>query len=112
MPSKKATSSNQKGKTAAANNSKLKRPTKASQGYKVHFIPSVMLLESAARNDVEEVRRLLMLGVSPDSTNEDGLTALHQVSVDIILVNDVFYGQLRVNRLCELCPEKFALHVS
>lgn len=48
--------------------------------YKVHFVPSVMLLESAARNDVQEVRRLLMLGVSPDSTNEDGLTALHQVS--------------------------------
>jgi len=82
MPSKKATSSNQKGKTAAANNSKLKRPTKGSQGYKVHFVPSVMLLEAAARNDVEEVRRLLMLGVSPDSTNEDGLTALHQCCID------------------------------
>lgn len=27
------------------------------------------------------VRKLLMLGVSPDSTNEDGLTALHQVSL-------------------------------
>lgn len=25
------------------------------------------------------VRRLLMKGVNPDSTNEDGLTALHQV---------------------------------
>ena len=48
--------------------------------YKVHFVPSVMLLESAARNDIDEVRRLLMLGVNPDSTNEDGLTALHQVS--------------------------------
>ncbi|XP_015785680.1 protein phosphatase 1 regulatory subunit 16A [Tetranychus urticae] len=50
--------------------------------YKVHFVPSVMLLEAAARNDVEEVRRLLMLGVSPDSTNEDGLTALHQCCID------------------------------
>jgi hypothetical protein len=38
-----------------------------------------MLLEAAARNDLEEVRRLLEAGVSPDSTNEDGLTALHQV---------------------------------
>lgn len=28
------------------------------------------------------VRRLLMLGVSPDSTNEDGLTALHQCCID------------------------------
>lgn len=27
---------------------------KKSSGYKVHFIPSVMLLEAATRNDVEE----------------------------------------------------------
>jgi len=48
----------------------------------VRFIHSVMLLEAAARNDIEEVRRLLMQGVSPDSTNEDGLTALHQCCID------------------------------
>jgi hypothetical protein len=30
------------------------------------------------------VRRLLMKGVSPDSTNEDGLTALHQVCVGLV----------------------------
>lgn len=34
-------------------------------------------------NDVSalyiSVRKLLMAGVSPDETNEDGLTALHQV---------------------------------
>jgi protein phosphatase 1 regulatory subunit 16A len=41
-----------------------------------------MLLEAAARNDIDEVRRLLMLSVSPDSTNEDGLTALHQCCID------------------------------
>ncbi|KAG1677111.1 Protein phosphatase 1 regulatory subunit 16A [Nymphon striatum] len=35
--------------------------------YKVHFVP---------------FRRLLMLGVSPDSTNDDGLTALHQCCID------------------------------
>ena len=64
--------------TSAAAVKSTKRGKKCD--YKVHFVPSVMLLESAARNDVEEVRRLLMLGVSPDSTNEDGLTALHQVS--------------------------------
>ena len=45
----------------------------------ISFDPKVMLLEAAARNDVEEVRRLIEMGVSPDSTNEDGLTALHQV---------------------------------
>jgi len=48
----------------------------------VHFVPSVMLLEAAARNDIDEVRRLLMMGVDPDSTNEDGLTALHQCCID------------------------------
>lgn len=64
--------------------SKLKSSSKKSKSvdYKVHFVPSVMLLEAAARNDIEEVRRLLMLSVSPDSTNEDGLTALHQCCID------------------------------
>jgi protein phosphatase 1 regulatory subunit 16A len=41
-----------------------------------------MLMEAAARNDIEEVRRLLNLGVSPDSHNEDGLTSLHQCCID------------------------------
>jgi len=49
---------------------------------RVQFVPAIMLLEAAARNDIEEVRRLLSLGVSPDSTNEDGLTALHQCCID------------------------------
>ncbi|UYV79819.1 PPP1R16B [Cordylochernes scorpioides] len=49
---------------------------------RVRFDSGVMLLEAAARGDVEEVRRLLLLGVSPDSTNEDGLTALHQCCID------------------------------
>lgn len=49
---------------------------------RVRFIHNIMLLESAARNDLEEVRKLLMSGVSPDVTNEDGLTALHQCCID------------------------------
>lgn len=49
---------------------------------KVHFDVGVMLLEAAARNDFEEVKRLLSLGVSPDSINHDGLTALHQCCID------------------------------
>ncbi|ELT96896.1 hypothetical protein CAPTEDRAFT_157758, partial [Capitella teleta] len=49
---------------------------------RVQFISNVMLLEAAARNDIEEVRYLLMEGVSPDVTNEDGLTALHQCCID------------------------------
>lgn len=49
---------------------------------RVHFNVGVMLLEAAARNDFDEVKRLLMLGVSPDSINHDGLTALHQCCID------------------------------
>lgn len=48
----------------------------------IYFSDNVMLLEAAGRNDIDEVRRLLMKGVSPDSTNEDGLTALHQCCID------------------------------
>ncbi|XP_011299918.1 protein phosphatase 1 regulatory subunit 16A isoform X3 [Fopius arisanus] len=48
----------------------------------IYFDDSVMLLEAAARNDIDEVRRLLKKGVNPDSTNEDGLTALHQCCID------------------------------
>ena len=57
-----------------------RRAANGGQKRNIIFEPSIMLLEAAARNDLEEVRRLLETGVSPDSTNEDGLTALHQVS--------------------------------
>lgn len=48
----------------------------------IAFENSVVLLEAAARNDIEEVGRLLEMGVSPDATNEDGLTPLHQCCID------------------------------
>ncbi|XP_003735029.4 protein phosphatase 1 regulatory subunit 16A isoform X2 [Callithrix jacchus] len=48
----------------------------------VLFPPSVVFLEAAARNDLEEVRQFLGSGVSPDLANEDGLTALHQCCID------------------------------
>ncbi|KAI9559342.1 putative protein phosphatase 1 regulatory subunit 16A isoform X4 [Daphnia sinensis] len=55
---------------------------KTGQNRGIHFVHSVILLEAAARNDIEEVRRLLLQGVCPDSQNEDGLTALHQCCID------------------------------
>lgn len=80
---------------------------KSSMSGKKHiaFQDSVVLLEAAARNDINEVRfeiiflmfnyvfklenicssqvaRLLQKGVSPDATNDDGLTALHQCCID------------------------------
>ncbi|XP_055693232.1 protein phosphatase 1 regulatory subunit 16A isoform X2 [Lutzomyia longipalpis] len=48
----------------------------------IEFENSVMLLEAAARNDIVEVAKLLQKGVTPDATNEDGLTALHQCCID------------------------------
>ncbi|CAG9769283.1 unnamed protein product [Ceutorhynchus assimilis] len=61
-----------------------RKNNKASKSAKrgIVFDDSVVLLEAAARNDIDEVRRLLMKGVSPDSCNEDGLTALHQCCID------------------------------
>lgn len=55
-----------------------KRPHKRH----IIFSDNVMLLEAASRNDIDEVRRLLIKGVSPNATNEDGLTALHQCCID------------------------------
>lgn len=57
-------------------------PSNLNPNGRVHFNVGVMLLEAAARNDFDEVKRLLMLGVSPDSVNHDGLTALHQCCID------------------------------
>ncbi|XP_037588357.1 protein phosphatase 1 regulatory subunit 16A isoform X3 [Cebus imitator] len=62
------------------------RPRKEAAGRgprkQVLFPPSVVFLEAAARNDLEEVRQFLGSGVSPDLANEDGLTALHQCCID------------------------------
>ncbi|KAG7156325.1 phosphatase 1 regulatory inhibitor subunit 16B-like [Homarus americanus] len=65
-------------KTAQNEAQKRRRENRKS----VMFINNVMLLEAAARNDIDEVQALLEAGVNPDSTNEDGLTALHQCCID------------------------------
>lgn len=48
----------------------------------ISFENSVVVLEAAARNDIEEVGRFLEEGVSADVTNCDGLTPLHQCCID------------------------------
>ncbi|KAH9503466.1 hypothetical protein Btru_068005 [Bulinus truncatus] len=58
------------------------KKAKRGKSDRVQFVPNIALLESAARNDLEEVRRLLETKVSPDVTNEDGLTSLHQCCID------------------------------
>ncbi|XP_061714981.1 protein phosphatase 1 regulatory subunit 16A isoform X3 [Cydia pomonella] len=68
----------QREKEWARSRAKREKSTKRN----IYFSDSVMLLEAAARNDIDEVRRLLSRGVTPDATNEDGLTALHQCCID------------------------------
>jgi len=49
---------------------------------KIRFNDNIILLEAAARNDIDEVRQLLLRGVDPNKGDEDGLTALHQSCID------------------------------
>jgi hypothetical protein len=46
---------------------------------KIKFQDHVVLLDAIMRKDYDEVERLLQLGLPPNSANEDGLTAIHQV---------------------------------
>ncbi|KAK3085721.1 hypothetical protein FSP39_007780 [Pinctada imbricata] len=73
---KESTKKTKKGQ----NQSKQKH--RRTKNTRVRFKGNIMLLESAARNDLEDVKRLLSAGVNPDVTNEDGLTALHQCCID------------------------------
>lgn len=61
---------------------KIQQSKKPRKNANIRFAPNIALLEAAARNDLVEVKRLLESGVSPDVTNEDGLTALHQCCID------------------------------
>ncbi|CAF2596900.1 unnamed protein product [Rotaria sp. Silwood2] len=56
--------------------SKTKQPS-------VKFPENIILLEATARQDLDEVRHLLQTGkYSPNTANEDGLTPMHQCSID------------------------------
>ncbi|CAF1396907.1 unnamed protein product [Adineta ricciae] len=49
----------------------------------VQFPENIVLLEATARQDVDEVRSLLQSRkYSPNTANEDGLTPIHQCSID------------------------------
>ena len=45
----------------------------------IRFQDHILLLDAIMRKDFDEIQRLLESGVSPNSANEDGLTAIHQV---------------------------------
>jgi protein phosphatase 1 regulatory subunit 16A len=56
----------------------------------VKFHDHIMLLDAVSRKDYDEVKRLLESGVDPNISNEDGLTAIHQVSslIEIFFFKD------------------------
>jgi hypothetical protein len=52
----------------------------------IKFQHHVVLLDAIMRKDYDEVERMLKSGVSPNLANEDGLTAIHQVTTYLLLL--------------------------
>lgn len=50
------------------------------------FQQHVVLLDAIMRKDNDEVEHLLKNGITPNSANEDGLTAIHQVGDFFVLI--------------------------
>lgn len=48
----------------------------------IKYADDVLLLDATQRNDLKEVRHLLISGVPADIKNHDGFTAVHQSSID------------------------------
>lgn len=58
---------------------------KCSHDKNIRFEPNITLIEASARNDADEVQKLLTLYadiMSPNLQNEDGLSALHQAVIE------------------------------
>lgn len=51
----------------------------------LHFTKSVLLFDSAVRNDLEEAEHLLQSGIDPNVCGEDSLTVLHQCCLNDLL---------------------------
>ena len=52
----------------------------------IKFQDHIVLLDAIIRKDYDETEILLESGVTPNSANEDGLTAIHQVRVILFIV--------------------------
>ncbi|CAF0815179.1 unnamed protein product [Brachionus calyciflorus] len=48
----------------------------------IKFQHHIVLLDAIMRKDYDEVERQLQSGITPNSANEDGLTAIHQCCID------------------------------
>ncbi len=60
--------------------SKRKKNAKTTfKNRSIKFQDHIVLLDAIMRKDYDEVERLLIDGITPNSANEDGLTAIHQV---------------------------------
>ena len=60
--------------------SKRKKNAKTTfKNRSIKFQDHIVLLDAIMRKDYDEVERLLIAGITPNSANEDGLTAIHQV---------------------------------
>jgi len=67
----------------AIDNFHLNNVTPVPKKTRVRFDPCTTILDAAARNDVDEILKLLTVDkINPNQTNEDGLTALHQACID------------------------------
>jgi hypothetical protein len=68
--------------TRSSNKTRKKHSNQSNRGLKnrsIKFQDHIVLLDAIMRKDFEEVERLLNSDITPNSANEDGLTAIHQV---------------------------------
>ncbi|CAF3093210.1 unnamed protein product [Rotaria socialis] len=86
---RQGTSSNSTNVSAGMTNgtitttSKSLKSTPKTKKSSVKFPESVILLEATARQDTDEVCQLLLSGnYNPNTANDDGLTPIHQCSID------------------------------
>lgn len=81
----------------------------SARSRRVQFSQNLLLLEAASRGDLDEVAALLARGISPDSANEDGLTALHQVCViaSTLLLSFLLSCSVSVSCVFSLFPPRF-----
>lgn len=78
-----AKSSNKKGRDTISSTTLMAAVTTQNQRRRgIRFQDHIVLLDAIMRKDYREVQRLLEeVRVTPNSANEDGLTAIHQVII-------------------------------
>ncbi|CAH2103623.1 unnamed protein product [Euphydryas editha] len=71
-------------------NKQSSTPKRASR---IQFSSGIVFLAACTAGDKDEVQKLLKMGADINTANVDGLTALHQVSVILILFINVSINQ-------------------